>query len=400
MEEVVEVTGVLSVDLGMTVAGSTAGSEDAEALDTGLVANMTSTLLSSSALASESEWEEVGMLVEWGGGMEVVALSISESTVVAGGRGDREDSVLMLLWSDVGIVEEGVAVVGEEVGLGWRSLRVTGFTSIGKATGDASVDSREIGRGTKELGLTGQVSNAVERDWGAPVDGPDEGSPGEVALGGGGGETVTAVGGGEGWDEDDEGGGREWRRTRAVADLMGLWERGAKGLAVRGRSGVGDDDDDCSLDSLRWQRSRRDWGFVRQPRLDFMLVNGTETTVWAGTDCDPTDWTVCISVRIRIVWQWDPDSGDSMEGEVGMEGDDADASEEGGGRGAASDAGEGEECGDMTFVGGRVMVQAGGSMGGEGIGEKGGTVVGEREGQVIMWATLDIADTSHLRLKG
>jgi hypothetical protein len=29
--------------------------------------------------------------------MEVVALSISESTVVAGGRGDREDSVLMLL---------------------------------------------------------------------------------------------------------------------------------------------------------------------------------------------------------------------------------------------------------------------------------------------------------------
>jgi hypothetical protein len=89
-----------------------------------------------------------------------------------------------------------------------------------------------------------------------------------------------------------------------------------------------------------------------------------------------------------------------MEGEVGMEGDDADASEEGGGRGAASDAGEGEECGDMTFVGGRVMVQAGGSMGGEGIGEKGGTVVGEREGQVIMWATLDIADTSHLRLKG
>ena len=54
--------------------------------------------------------------------------------------------------------------MGEEVGLGWRSLRVTGFTSIGKATGDASVDSREIGRGTKELGLTGQVSNAVERD--------------------------------------------------------------------------------------------------------------------------------------------------------------------------------------------------------------------------------------------
>jgi hypothetical protein len=39
-----------------------------------------------------------------------------------------------------------------------------GFTSIGKATGDASVDSREIGRGTKELGLTGQVSNAVESD--------------------------------------------------------------------------------------------------------------------------------------------------------------------------------------------------------------------------------------------
>jgi hypothetical protein len=66
MEEVVEVTGVLSVDLGMTVAGSTAGSEDAEALDTGLVANMASTLLSSSALVSESEGEKEGKGMIWG----------------------------------------------------------------------------------------------------------------------------------------------------------------------------------------------------------------------------------------------------------------------------------------------------------------------------------------------
>ena len=49
---------MFSEDLGMAVAGSTAGSEDVEALDTGLVANMASTLLSSSALVSESEEEE------------------------------------------------------------------------------------------------------------------------------------------------------------------------------------------------------------------------------------------------------------------------------------------------------------------------------------------------------
>jgi hypothetical protein len=66
MEVVVEVTGVFSEDLGMAVAGSTAGSEDVEALDTGLVANMASTLLSSSALVSESEGEKEGKGMIWG----------------------------------------------------------------------------------------------------------------------------------------------------------------------------------------------------------------------------------------------------------------------------------------------------------------------------------------------
>jgi hypothetical protein len=58
MEEVAGVIGIPSVDLGMTVAGLTAGSGDAEALNTGLVASRASTLLSSSALVSESEEEE------------------------------------------------------------------------------------------------------------------------------------------------------------------------------------------------------------------------------------------------------------------------------------------------------------------------------------------------------
>ena len=63
-----------------------------------------------------------------------------------------------------------------------------------------------------------------------------------------------------------------------------------------------------------------------------------------------------------------------------MEGDDADAEEKEGGRGAASDAEEDDECGDMTFVGGRVLVTLVGSMGGEVIGKEGEGVLGKREG--------------------
>src|SRR5271170_4935778 len=54
-----------------------------------------------------------------------------------------------------------------------------------------------------------------------------------------------------------------------------------------------------------------------------------------------------------------------MEREVGMGGDDADAREEEGGRRAASDAGEGDACGDMTFVVEGVLVEVVGSVGGE-----------------------------------
>ena len=94
-----------------------------------------------------------------------------------------------------------------------------------------------------------------------------------------------------------------------------------------------------------------------------------------------------------------PDCADLMEGEVGMEGDDADARKEGAGRAAASDAEEGDECGDMTFVGERVLVAVMGPTGGEWTVEEGEGVMGrleKREGKEMTWATLDIADTSHL----
>jgi hypothetical protein len=94
-----------------------------------------------------------------------------------------------------------------------------------------------------------------------------------------------------------------------------------------------------------------------------------------------------------------PDCTDLMEGEVGMEGDDADARKEGRGRVAALDVEEGDECGDMTFVVGRVLVAVMGPMGGEWRVEEGDGEMGrleKREGKEMTWATLDIADTSHL----
>jgi hypothetical protein len=89
---------------------------------------------------------------------------MSDSTAVADVSGGEGGEVgLMLSWSDVGMVEGRVAAEsdGGGVGLRGKSSRVS---SMGMSTGFALVDSREIGRGTKELGLTGQVSNAVERD--------------------------------------------------------------------------------------------------------------------------------------------------------------------------------------------------------------------------------------------
>jgi len=94
-----------------------------------------------------------------------------------------------------------------------------------------------------------------------------------------------------------------------------------------------------------------------------------------------------------------PDCPDLMEGEVGMEGNDTDGRKEGVGRAAASDAEEGDECGDMTFVGGRVLVAVMGPMGGEWRVEEGEGVMGrleKRDGKEMTWATFDIADTSHL----
>ena len=75
----------------------------------------------------------------------------------------EEGLVVMMSGSDSRMVERGVVADGEgvEIGIGTRSQRVT---SMSMSMGVALVDSREIGRGTKELGLTGQVSNAVEGD--------------------------------------------------------------------------------------------------------------------------------------------------------------------------------------------------------------------------------------------
>ena len=91
-----------------------------------------------------------------------------------------------------------------------------------------------------------------------------------------------------------------------------------------------------------------------------------------------------------------PECADLSDGEVGMEGNGIDAREKEGGRGAASDAEEEDECGDMTFVGRRMLVEVMGSMGDEWRVDEGERVMGKREGQAITWATLDIADTSHL----
>ena len=53
-----------------------------------------------------------------------------------------------------------------------------------------------------------------------------------------------------------------------------------------------------------------------------------------------------------------------------MEQDIGEGREEERGRGTASDRGEGDECGDMTFVREGVLVQARGSIGDEGKVEK------------------------------
>jgi hypothetical protein len=62
---------------------------------------------------------------------------------------------------DVGTVE-GQVVTGDEEVEGERRSSLT--TPTGPSAGVATVDSREIERGTKEYGVDGQTSNAVERD--------------------------------------------------------------------------------------------------------------------------------------------------------------------------------------------------------------------------------------------
>jgi hypothetical protein len=301
----------------------------------------------------DAEWgQSMGAGVTVGSGCVVLVLSVPELVekgAMTSGDEDEEE-------------EEGIGRVG----------RCCWVASTGTSMSVALVDSREIGRGTKELGLTGQVSNAVEGDWGTSVDGADEESAmGEVGREGARGDVGKGVGGSVAWDGDEEEGGREWRRARGMAGLMtGLLEMEAKGLAVRGRR---EEDGDDGSDEGGWVTGRLHWRYL--PALDLTLVNGTERAV--GTGIDRSVW---ISVRTRIVRREAPDCADLIEGEVGKEGDDTDAREEERGRGAASDAEEGDGCGDITFVGGRVLVEVKGSMGDERRVEEGEGVIGRREG--------------------
>jgi hypothetical protein len=88
------------------------------------------------------------------GGVVIVSVSgmIEEGAVVSvddddADDGDDDDD------DDKENEEEGAGKVGT------ASLT----PSMGTSTGGASVDSREIGTGTNELGVTGQVSNVLER---------------------------------------------------------------------------------------------------------------------------------------------------------------------------------------------------------------------------------------------
>jgi hypothetical protein len=66
-----------------------------------------------------------------------------------------------------------------------------------------------------------------------------------------------------------------------------------------------------------------------------------------------------------------------------LEGDDAKASEEEGGRRAASDAGGDDECSDITFVGLDVLVEVTESMEGEMTVEEGGRAEERREAPLM-----------------
>jgi hypothetical protein len=225
---------------------------------------------------------------------------------------------------------------------------------------------------------------------------------GGVEREGGRGDTGIGTDGSESWDGggDEEEGGRECRRTQGVVDLIsGLLERGAKGLVVRGRrdeEGNDDDDEGDGDDDGDDGRRGRGWGrALVGPRVAFRF-----TLVIGGSDC----WTdkVWISVRTRMVWR--ETSAETTLGEEGgeMMEDDADAREREGERWAASDAGEGDECDEVTWVGGDGVEVESASVAGE---EEVERDIGGKEGETSwreVWSTLVNDPTSQewVRVRG
>jgi hypothetical protein len=179
-------------------------------------------------------------------------------------------------------------------------------------------------------------------------------------------DASDAAGGGEEEGED----GREWLRGRRV-EVAGMvvvtvWERTAKGLAVWGRE-EGDEAGRCGGGD---RRRERHWGGGR-----FGLVVG-ERHGWTDK--------VWIPVSTRTVWRETVVVEDVEEKEE----DGADARERGGGRGAASDAGEGDECGEVTWVGRRGLGTGRESMGREAKGDIGRRGKGEGRSWREVWRTL------------
>ena len=95
-----------------------------------------------------------------------------------------------------------------------------------------------------------------------------------------------------------------------------------------------------------------------------------------------------------MVWRETSAETTLVEGEGEMEEDDADEREREGERWAASDAGEGDECDDVTWEGGDGEEVETASVGGEEKVERG---IGGREGETSwreVWSTLVSDPTS------
>jgi hypothetical protein len=177
--------------------------------------------------------------------------------------------------------------------------------------------------------------------------------------------------------------GRDRRRGRAVVGVMeGCWERTAKGLAVWGRVGRVD----VWVCRVRGDRGRTRVGWRRGTVRD-LGARGAVCFALVSVGDDGWCGRVWIPVSTRMVWR-ETSSELLVEEEEEMEEDDADVREKEGGRGVASDAGEGDECNEVGWVGRGGVGVGRGSMGSEGKVERG---VGGKEGETScreVWRTL------------